>query len=93
MVIVCVSFQFLPPCVGAGGGVSGRRQFLSRPHGQVPGHASVSPLHPEPQHSRELDGRVRAHPIRPGQHLPRGGTAAAVNSKKSEVINSLHSAL
>lgn len=72
-----ISLQFLPLRAGARGVVPGRRRFLSRPHGQVPGHAAVSPLHPESQHSRELDGGVCSHPLRPGQHLPARGTAAA----------------
>lgn len=70
--------QFLPLRAGAGGGVSGRRDVLSWTYGQIPGYASVSPLHPEPQHPRELDGGVCAHPLRPGQHLPGGGSRASI---------------
>ena len=73
-----VFLQFLPLCVGARGSVSGWWHFLSWPLGQVPGYAAVSPLHPKPQHSRELDGGVCEHPVRPGQHLPGWGTSVCL---------------
>lgn len=73
--------QLLPLRVGAGGAVPGWWQLLRWPHGQVPGHAAVSPVHPEPEHSRELDGGVCEHPLRPGQHLPKRGCTASLSCR------------